>query len=136
MNHGVEVAPAQPRHQFGGRHEIGELPLGEIAPFATMAKHVADHDIRAAGIVERGHNVRSNKTGAAGHQQHSNPYPEVVRGKLCPSPVAQAIGACCTKANQRAGTALPAPDERLPTGYRRAASIKMNIDSKYAGQIE
>ena len=31
--------------------------------------------IRAAGVVQRGHDIRSDKTGAAGHQQHSTSRP-------------------------------------------------------------
>ena len=57
------------------RHDIGELALGEIAPFAVMAEHVANGDVGAAGVIQRGHDVRSDKTGAPGHQQHSAPCP-------------------------------------------------------------
>ena len=57
------------------RHDVGELALGEIAPFAVMAEHVANRDVGAAGVIQRGHDVRSDKTGATGHQQHSVPCP-------------------------------------------------------------
>jgi hypothetical protein len=37
--------PFSQSHQFGGRHEIGQLALGEIAPFAVMAEHVAHRHV-------------------------------------------------------------------------------------------
>ena len=67
--------PFEPVHQFRRRHEVGELALGEIAPFAVMAEHVANRDVGAAGVVQRGHDIRSDKTGATGHQQHASPCP-------------------------------------------------------------
>ena len=75
MDDGVEPAALQPVRQFGRRHDVGELALGEIAPFAVMAEHVADRDVGAAGVIQRGHDVRSDKTGATGHQQHDVSLP-------------------------------------------------------------
>ena len=75
MDDGIEPAALQPGQQFGRRHDVGELALGEVAPFAVMAEQVADGDIGAAGVVQRGHDVRSDKTGAAGHQQHDVSLP-------------------------------------------------------------
>ena len=40
-----------------------------------MAEHIANGDIGAARVIQRGHDVRSDKTGATGHQQHSCPAP-------------------------------------------------------------
>jgi hypothetical protein len=65
----VAVA-AEPAHQLGRRHDVGELPLGEVAPLALGAENIAHGDVGAAGIVESGDHVRPDKTGPAGHQQH------------------------------------------------------------------
>ena len=73
MDDRVEPAALQPVHQFGGRHDVGKLPLGEIAPFAVMAEQVADRHVATARVIQRGHDVRSDKTGAPGHQQHDIP---------------------------------------------------------------
>jgi hypothetical protein len=67
MDDGVEAAPFQPVHQFGRRHEIGQPALGQIAPFAVVAEYVANRDI-PSGVVQRGHDVRADKTGAPGDQ--------------------------------------------------------------------
>ena len=75
MDDGIEPAALEPVQQLGRRHEVGELALGEIAPFAVMAEHIANRDIGAAGVIQRGHDVRSDKTGASGHQQHAVPCP-------------------------------------------------------------
>ena len=61
--------------QLRRRHDVGELALGEIAPFAVMAEHIANGDIGAAGVIQRGHDVRPDKTGATGHQQHDASLP-------------------------------------------------------------
>ena len=76
MDDGIEPAALQPVRQFGRRHDVGELALGEIAPFAVMAEQVANGDVGAARVIQRGHDVRSDKTGAPGHQQHSAPCPD------------------------------------------------------------
>ena len=39
----------------------------------VVAEHIAHHDIGAAGVVQRSHDIRSDKTGPAGHQQHYVP---------------------------------------------------------------
>ena len=65
--------PLQPVHQFGRRHDVRELALGEIAPFAVVAEQVADRHVGPARVIQRGHDVRSDKTGATGHQQHDIP---------------------------------------------------------------
>ena len=58
MDDGVEPAAAiQPRRQFGRRHDVGQLALGEIAPFAVMAEQVADRHVAAARIIQRSHDV-------------------------------------------------------------------------------
>ena len=89
MDYGIELAAVQPVRKLGGRHDVGELALGEVLPLAVMAEQVANHDIAPARVVQRGHDVRSDKTGATGHQQHADPC-LIVRGKLCPSPARQA----------------------------------------------
>src|SRR5438132_8580847 len=73
MDDGVEPPALQPVHQLSRGHEVRKLALGEIAPFAVMAEHVADGHVGAARVVQRGHDVRSDKTGATGHQQHAVP---------------------------------------------------------------
>ncbi len=73
MDHRVEAAAIQPRGQFGRRHDVGELAFGEVAPFAAVAQEVAYGHIRTARLVERGHDIRPDKTGPTGHQQHSAP---------------------------------------------------------------
>ena len=90
MDDGIQPAAFEPVLQFGRRHDVRELALGEIAPFAVMAEHVANGDIRAAGVVQRGDDVRSDKTGSTGHQQHSLTLPFDVGWQLCPSPARQA----------------------------------------------
>ena len=47
--------------------------LARFLPLAVMAEQVADHDVAAARVVQRGHDVRPDKTGATGHQQHAVP---------------------------------------------------------------
>ena len=74
----IQPAAVQPGGQFGRRHDVGELALGEVAPFVAVAEQVTHNDVRAARLVERGHDIRSDKTGPTGHQQHAAPYP--VRG--------------------------------------------------------
>ncbi len=73
MDDGIEPPAFQPLRQLRGRNNIGELTLGEIAPFAITTEDVADHDVGSAGVVQRGHDIRPDKTGSAGHQQHSVP---------------------------------------------------------------
>jgi hypothetical protein len=75
MDNGIQSAALQPIRQFRRRHDVRKLALGEIAPFAVMAEHVANRHIGAARPVQRGHDVRSDKTGAPGHQQHSLTLP-------------------------------------------------------------
>ena len=75
MDDGVEPAAVQPGRQFGRRHDVGELALGEVAPFAVVAEQVANRDVGAARVIQRGHDVRSDKTGAPGHQQHEMSLP-------------------------------------------------------------
>ncbi len=68
MHHGLELAPVEPTHELTRRHEIGDLPGGEIAPFACTAEEVIDGDIGAPGFIEARDDVRSDKTGRAGDQ--------------------------------------------------------------------
>ena len=64
------LRPSSQRGQVMRRHEIGELAFLQVPPFAVLAEHVADRDIGAAGLVEAGDDIRSDKSGAAGHQKH------------------------------------------------------------------
>ncbi|MEY9504957.1 hypothetical protein ABIE87_004515 [Bradyrhizobium diazoefficiens] len=74
MDHGVEPAAVQPVGQLGRGDDIHKLALGEIAPLAVGAEEITHGDVTAAGVVQRSHDIRPDKTGSAGHQQHSN-YP-------------------------------------------------------------
>ncbi len=88
------LRPCSQRSSSRRRHEVGELPLGEIAPLAVVAEVVADGHIRPARVVQRGDHVRSDKPGPAGHQQHAplkslnlrrRPLPQTrPAGNLCP----------------------------------------------------
>ena len=89
VDNGVQPAAFQPVRQLVRRHDIGKLALGEIAPFAVLAEQVAHGHIGAARVIQRGHDVRSDKTGATGHQQHAVPC-LIVRCQLCPTPARQA----------------------------------------------
>ncbi len=71
MNNRVELAAVQPAQQLGRRHEVCELPLGEIVPLAIVAEMVADGHIRPACVVQRGDHIRPDKPGSTGHQQHA-----------------------------------------------------------------
>ena len=73
MDDSIDLAAVEPRQKFGRRYDVGKLALGEVAPFAAVAEQVADGHIRAARLVERGHDIRPDKTGPTGHQQHSAP---------------------------------------------------------------
>ena len=66
------LRPSSQREQVGGRHHVGELALGEVAPLAVGAEHVVDDDVAAARLVEARHHVRPDEPGPAGDQQH--PY--------------------------------------------------------------
>jgi hypothetical protein len=52
------------------------LALGKIAPFAVMAKLIANGYVGPTRLVQRGHDIRPDKTGATGHQQHCLPCPD------------------------------------------------------------
>ena len=64
------LRPSSQREQVGRRHDVGELALLQIAPLAVGAEHVVDDDVGAAGLVEARDDVRPDKPGPAGHQQH------------------------------------------------------------------
>ena len=70
MNDRFELSSLKPLPQFRRRHEIGELPARQIAPFVVAAENIADRDIGAPGLVEVGDHIRSDKSGPAGDQHH------------------------------------------------------------------
>ena len=82
MDDGVELAPVQPVREFIRWNDVHKLTFGEIAPFAVPAEQVAHHHVGAARVIQRGHDVRSDKTGATGHQQHANPCPFIAAPAL------------------------------------------------------
>ena len=94
MDDGIEAAALEPVHQFCRRHDIRKLPLGQVPPLAVMAKHIANRHVEAAGVIQRGHEIRSDKTGAPGHQQHDVSVLDV-RCQLCPTPDAEATWIAC-----------------------------------------
>ena len=66
MDHSVELAAVQPAHQVGGRHEVGQLALLEVAPLVVLAEQVIDNNIGSARLIETGDDIRPDKSGAAG----------------------------------------------------------------------
>src|SRR6185437_5258948 len=92
MDQSIEPPPLQPIVEFSRRHEIGELALGQIAPFSVLTEQIANRDVGAAGVIEGGHDIRPDKAGAAGHQQHSVP---------CLDPAAPALPHSAATSNVR-----------------------------------
>src|SRR5260370_40492102 len=100
-----------------------------------MAEHVADGDIGAAGIVERGHDIRPDKTGATGHQQHDTPCPDLWDGSFAPVSPSRQLGSCdvvktgarcsCDFTSGRGAVTPPDWSGRTPDIH------KMNIDSNH-----
>ena len=71
----------EPGHQLGRRHQIGDLMLGEVAPFGVVvAEQVVDDDVGGARLVEARHHVRPDEAGPAGDQKHIDP----LRGQPLP----------------------------------------------------
>lgn len=62
--------PASHCISSAGGTTSASCPLGEIAPFPVAPKKIAYGHVRPARIVKGGDDVRSDKTGSAGHQQH------------------------------------------------------------------
>src|SRR5260370_6314658 len=87
MDDGIEPASLQPAEQLAGWHHIGKLALAEIAPFLSGIEGIVDHDVAVAGLVEAGHHVRPDESGAAGDQKH---------------PVRHLLGLLCLRAAGRA----------------------------------
>src|SRR6185312_2101119 len=132
MDDGVQLAAAELVQQFGRRNEVRELAFGEIAPFAVVAEPVADRDVGTARFIERGHDVRSDKTGTSGHQQHEGPCPDCAWEALPQSRPASNLG---RDAWQELQPALPPDGERLPTGRSPLGTIRpeqMNDNSSHA----
>src|ERR1700722_9632276 len=94
MNDRVQPAALEPIPQLRGRNDIGELALGEVTRFAAVAKHVADGDDGAPRIIERGHDIRPDKTGATGHQQHDAPCPDLWDASFAPLRSDRQLGSC------------------------------------------
>jgi hypothetical protein len=72
--------------------DVRELALGEIAPFAVMAEHIANRHIGAISVIQRGHEIRPDKTGAAGHKQHDIPCPDCAQASFAPVPSDRQLG--------------------------------------------
>ena len=121
------AAAAQPVHQFGRRDQVGQLPLGEIAPFAVMTEHVADRHVGAAGVIQRGHDVRSDKTGAPGHQQHACPASVCSGASFAPVAAGRQLRRVWRSRSISASRiplmTLRAGRERLPTGEQLVSVI-------------
>ena len=94
MDNRVKPAALQPVHHLRRRHDIGELAFGEVAPFAVMAEHVAHSDVGAARVIERGHDIRPDKTGATGHQQHDAPCPDLWKASFASLRCGRQLGSC------------------------------------------
>jgi hypothetical protein len=116
MDHGVELARFEPVGELRRRHDVGELPFGEVAPLAVMPQHVAYDHVAAAGVIQRGHDIRSDKTGAPGHQQHACPCPDGSNGSFAPlRRGGQPASFCVVKVEAGFSNALPLGREPLPT---------------------
>ncbi len=62
----VTAEPLQPREQPFDRHDLGEIALGDVAPFIATAEAVDDDEIGMAALVELGRQHRADKAAAAG----------------------------------------------------------------------
>ena len=101
------LRPSSQREQVGRRHDIGDLPLGEVAPLAVGAEHVVDHDIGAPGLVEARDHIRPDKSGPAGDQKHAQPAVVWFRPSFAPDrPGAQRIGTALRRNDVTAEKAL------------------------------
>src|SRR5207248_9358791 len=120
MDDGIELAALEPFRQFARRHNVGELAPGKITPLALVPEHVADCDIRAARVIQRGHNIRSDKTGAAGHQQHSIPCLDCAKTSFALAHDRSKCKRFGEGVAKPARAALPAGHKRLPTGRQSA----------------
>src|SRR5262249_48174952 len=112
MDHGIKPSAPEPIRQFGRRNDVGELTFSQVMPFAIVPEQIAHRDIRATGVVKRGYNIRSDKTGAAGHQQHSVPCLDLAPSDL---PQSGAAGNLAQPGLMKTA-ALPPVIEPLPTG--------------------
>src|SRR5215470_1883674 len=90
MDDGVELALLEPGEERRRRHHVGELALGEIAPFVACAQLIADGNIGTPSLVEARHHIRSDEPGSASDQQHSRSAGVVP--SLCPRAIG---GATC-----------------------------------------
>ena len=68
MHHGVELTAVEPAQQVGRRHEVGDLPAAEVAPFAVIAETIVDGNVGPPSLVEAGNEIRSDEPGPAGDQ--------------------------------------------------------------------
>ena len=99
MDDGVELAAIEPGEQLGRRHDIGELALAEVAPFALAPRtSLTTMSVRPASL-RLGDQIRSDEPGPAGDQQHpsprcrSLPLPQRDRHATCAMPDGSAIPA-------------------------------------------
>jgi hypothetical protein len=67
MNDRVEFLAREPAQQIVRRNEIGQLALGEVAPFLIAAEQIVHHHVVAARLVEARYHVRSDKPCPARH---------------------------------------------------------------------
>ena len=61
----LAAEPFEPGMQCLDRYDLEKIALGDVAPFLVMAKAVDDHEVAAAGIVERSREHRADKPGTA-----------------------------------------------------------------------
>ncbi len=71
MDYRIELSSGKPSGEIGRKYKIGNPPLGQIAPLLVGAQRIVDDDVGPAGIVERCDNIRADKAGAAGHEDHA-----------------------------------------------------------------
>lgn len=72
MNHGLGSAGAilEIGEQAFGRHDLGDLVLGEVAPLVVALEVIADHDLVRAARAQGSGDVRADEAGPAGDDDH------------------------------------------------------------------
>ena len=74
MEHGFDHIPVrvEETEQILRRDDVSQFALGYVAPLLSGTEHVANHNIprQILALAQRGDQVRSDKSGAAGDDNH------------------------------------------------------------------